>query len=143
MNRHKKQFRHRGRWTVSRQAVLDTFLNHRGHLSADDVFVRVRRRQPGIGIATVYRNLEFLNREGLLSRLHFGQGKAYYELNDDEREHHHHLVCTECGGITDYTEFIERELKLIKDLEKELSRKHNFDINSHQLHFYGVCPKCR
>lgn len=141
--RHGRLFRCVGRWTVPRQAVLNVFTRNGGHLTAEDVFMRIKKRFPGIGMATVYRNLEFLRQQGLLNRFQFSVKSAYYELNDDEREHHHHLICTSCGKVTDYSEFVERELKLIKDLKKELSVKNNFEIKSHQLHFYGLCEKCR
>ncbi len=142
-NRHGRKFKCAGRWTAARQAILDVFLNRGGHLTADDVFMEVKKRAPGVGLATVYRNLDFLSREGLVSRFQFSDGRAHYELNDDEREHHHHLICKSCGNVSDYSEFIHRELKLMKDLEKELSKKHDFNIDSHELHFYGVCGDCR
>ncbi|MFH1415383.1 MAG: transcriptional repressor [Elusimicrobiota bacterium] len=141
--RHGRPFRCVGRWTVPRQAVIDAFIKNRGHLAAEEVFMYIKKTYPGIGIATVYRNLEFLREKGLINRFQFNTDKAYYELNDDEREHHHHLICTSCGKVLDYSEFIERELDLMNDLEKELSAKHNFQISSHQLHFYGICSKCR
>lgn len=131
-----------GRWTVTRQAILDTFIKSRGHLTAEDVYMRVRKMHSAIGMATVYRNLGFLRQQRLLNRYRFGEGGARYELNDDERDHHHHLICTKCGKVKDYSEFVERELALMKDLEKELAEKYNFEISSHQLHFYGLCDRC-
>jgi Fur family ferric uptake transcriptional regulator len=138
-----KTYRIVGRWTVARQTILDVFLKLKGHFTADDVYLEVRRMHPGIGIATVYRNLEFLTQQELLNRYQFGEAKARYELNDDERNHHHHIICTKCGTIKDYSEFIERELMLMKEMSKKLSRKHNYEIRSHQLHFYGLCSKCQ
>ena len=132
-----------GRWTVSRQAILDVFLEDGGHMTAEDVFMKVKRSSPGIGLATVYRNLEFLSAQGLISRFQLADSSARYELNDDEREHHHHLICKACGRVTDYSEFVERELNLMKDLEKELSKKHNFEIDNHELNFFGICGDCR
>ena len=140
--KHGKQFKTIGRWTAPRRAILDVFVNTKEHLTAEEVFMHVKKQYP-VGLATVYRNLEFLCNQGILSRYQFREGSAHYELNDDEREHHHHLICTECGKVIDYSEFIERELKLMKDLEKELSCKHNFEIHDHELYFYGKCDKCK
>lgn len=137
------QKRCEGRWTVPRQAILDVFLNNNGHMSADDVFMKVKETHPGVGLATVYRNLDYLSSQGIINRFQIAGTTAYYELNDEEREHHHHLICRKCGYVTDYSEFIEREKSLMSDLEKELSQKHNFDIDSHELNFFGVCGKCR
>ena len=136
-----RQFRFAGRWTVPRQAVLDAFMKSKGHLTAEEVYLMVRRMNRGIGMATVYRNLEFLRQHGMLNRYQFGEGRARYELKDDET-HHHHLICTKCGKVKDYSELIEREMKLMKDLEKEIFQKYNFKTRSHQLDFYGLCDKC-
>ncbi|MEA3506522.1 MAG: transcriptional repressor, partial [Elusimicrobiota bacterium] len=81
--------------------------------------------------------------KGILNRFRFGDAKARYELRDtDEDEHHHHLICEECGKIINYSEFVQKEKDFIDSLEKELSKKHGFKINSHQLHFYGSCKEC-
>ena len=53
------------------------------------------------------------------------------------------FICKKCGKVIDYSKFIERELKLMKDLEKELSKKHDFDIETHDLNFFGLCKKCK
>ena len=130
------------RWTVPRKAIMDVFCNTKSHLSAEDVYMILKKSHPDIGIATIYRNLEFLTRHGFLRQFNFTHGKSYYEIIDEDNDHHHHLICNSCGKIIDYSEFIQRETRLIKDLEKELSRKHNFTIDTHQLHFYGLCQKC-
>jgi len=141
--RHGRPFRCVGRWTVPRQAILDVFMKNKGHLTAEEVFMHLKNNNPGIGMATVYRNLEFLCQQGLLNRFQFNSDRAHYELNDDERSHHHHIICKKCGLVKDYSVFIDRELKLMKDLEKELSKKHDFDIETHDLSFLGLCNKCR
>jgi len=53
------------------------------------------------------------------------------------------MICRQCGRIIDYSDFMDEEVKFIKDLEAELSKKHNFNINSHQIHFYGLCRECQ
>jgi len=104
--------------------------------------MHVKRAGLTMGLATVYRNLEFLKDQGLIKRYQFGEGRAKYELSSEE-EHHHHLICTGCLEVRDYSEFVERELKLIQDIQRELSDKYDFEIDSHQLHFYGECNSCR
>jgi len=134
------------KWTRSRRIILDIFKRAKEHLSADEVFLIVRKNYPTIGIATVYRTLDFLYRRGLLSRFQFGNNKASYELSPEkvsERKHHHHLICTGCGRVIDYTDFAEKETKLVSEMEVQLSKKYDFKISSHQLHFYGLCKKCQ
>ncbi len=141
--RYRKKFGNKFRWTNPRQDVIDIFIETEKHLSADEVYIKLQKKASKIGIATVYRNLEFLTEQGILKRYQFGDGKARYELHeDDAAEHHHHLICENCGDIINYSKFVEREKKLIKDLEKELSDKFDFKIDTHQLHFYGKCKKC-
>ncbi|RLD16035.1 MAG: transcriptional repressor [Caldiserica bacterium] len=133
------------RWTKSRMAILDVFRRVKGHLSADEVFLRLRKNYPNIGIATVYRNLDYLHKNGFLSRFQFGNNKASYELSErflKGAKHHHHLICTKCGKVIDYADFIKEETDLIREMEKALSKKYGFKIQSHQLHFYGICKDC-
>jgi Fur family ferric uptake transcriptional regulator len=75
-------------------------------------------------------------------RLNSGDKRARFELADNEKGHHHHLVCTKCNKILDYDDFIDDEMKLLKDTEKKLSKKYSFKINSHLIQFYGTCDKC-
>ena len=97
-----------------------------------------------MGLTTVYRTLELLVRMGIVSKFDFGDGRARYELAQGPRtKHHHHLVCTKCGRIIDYTDFINKEVELLNKTEKALSDKHKFKINSHQIYFLGLCERCQ
>ena len=133
------------RLTVPRQAILETLHNASGHLSAEDIYISVHKVYPAIGLTTVYRTLELLVRTGLVFKFDFGDGRARYELSEGPQSmgHHHHLVCTGCGRIVDYRDFIEEELDLLKKTEKGLSEKYNFEIMNHVIQFYGLCDKCR
>lgn len=130
------------RLTHPREAILRVLDENRDHLSAEELFFLVRKRYGGIGLATVYRTLDLLIQMGLVQRFDFGDGRSRYELTLDEKTHHHHLVCRKCGQVIDYTDFSERECKFVKELGKEVSERHNFKIDSHQLDFYGLCDKC-
>ena len=130
------------RLTLPREAILNILSRTDKHPSVDEVFAVVSRSYPGIGIATVYRTLDLLSRTGLVVKFEFGDGKSRYELSDSKKGHHHHLVCTKCGKIVDYSDFIDKEVEFFITLEKALSKKHNFKIGSHQIHFFGLCEKC-
>ena len=133
------------RITVPRQAILGLLNKTDKHLSAEDVFIQIHKDYPAIGLTTVYRTLELLVNMGLVCKFDFGDGRIRYELCQGPGvvKHHHHLVCTNCGRVIDYTEFINQEKELIERTEKELSRKYNFSINSHQIQFSGLCEKCK
>jgi len=132
------------RWTASREAVLRCLSKTNRHLSPKEIYREITRLYPGIGLTTIYRTLELLDRMGLLHQLRIGDGQVRYGLkSEDIEDHHHHLICTECGRIIDYTDFIEEELELIRKTEAALARKHNFRIMDHNIEFYGLCMKCR
>lgn len=133
------------RITIPRQEILKVLNQTEEHLSAEEIYLRVHKVYPSVGLTTVYRTLEVLADMGLVFRLEFGDGKARYELVEGPKGklHHHHLVCTDCGRVIDYTDFISEEKELLDKTEKALSSRHNFKILNHQIHFYGLCNKCK
>ncbi|MEO0292613.1 MAG: Fur family transcriptional regulator [candidate division WOR-3 bacterium] len=137
--------KHSCRITVPRQAILDVLSKEEKHLSAEDIFLKVYRVYPGIGLTTVYRTLNLLTQIGLVLKFDFGDGRARFELVGEPKKevHHHHLICTSCNRIIDYADFIDEEVKLFKKTEKFLSKKYKFEINNHLVNFYGLCEKCR
>ncbi|MCM8760937.1 MAG: transcriptional repressor [Candidatus Omnitrophica bacterium] len=134
------------RITSGREAILGVLTGADKHLSAEDIFLKVHRLNPAIGLTTVYRTLEILVSLGLVSKFDFGDGRARYELaqkSDFSSQHHHHLICTKCNRVIDYTEFVDDEKEFLRRAEKGLSAKYKFDIKDHLIQFYGLCDKCR
>lgn len=131
--------------TQPRKVVLNVLKQTDAHYSAEDIYVQALKTKPSIGLTTVYRTLELLTGIGVVQRFDFGDGKARYELTKSAQkpEHHHHLVCTRCKTIIDYTDFIQEEIELMNRTEKALSKNHHFRITHHIIHFYGLCEKCR
>ena len=131
--------------TVPRQIILQVLDESKEHLSAEDIYLKVHNIYPAIGLTTVYRTLELLINMCLIFKFDFGDGRARYELTRGSKEpvhHHHHLICTKCGRVIDYTDFVDEELELLKKTEKALSKKYNFEIKSRKVQFYGLCDKC-
>lgn len=133
------------RLTVPRNIILDILSKTDEHLSAEEIYLEAHKVYPNIGLTTVYRTLYLLERMGLVFKFDFGDNRARYELikSPDERRHHHHLICTNCSRIIDYTDFIDEEIELLKRTEKGLSEKYNFQIKSHVIQFYGLCDRCQ
>jgi len=133
------------RLTIPREAILDVLSKTQKHLSAEDVYMAVHKACPTVGLTTVYRTLELLVQMGLIFKFDFGDGRARYELAEGPKgaRHHHHLVCTNCGRVIDYTDFIDEEVELLQQTEKGLSKKYNFEITNHLIQFYGLCDRCR
>jgi len=132
------------RWTMPRDAVL-SFLKSTGeHVSAKDVYRELQRAFPGLGLTTVYRTLDLLNRAGIVAKINTGDGQCRYEHTAaGDKGHHHHLICTSCGKIHDYRDFEAEELDLIKKTESILNRKFGFEISGHNIEFLGKCSSCR
>lgn len=124
--------------TPQRWAIISIFLMNKGrHLSADDVYSSLKETYPNNGIATVYRTLELLEQIDVLKRLEFGDGRARFEIRDEDSHHHHHLVCTVCGVITEF------EDDLLDSLEAAIERRTGFKIRDHVAKFYGICSSCQ
>jgi Fur family ferric uptake transcriptional regulator len=132
------------RWTAPRESILDLLSRTTGHLSAKDIYASLYASFPGLGLTTVYRTLELLHRLGIVQKITAGDGQGRYQLRSvDKQDHHHHLICTRCGKIIDYRDFIQEELELVKKTEEALTKKYNFVIQDHNVEFLGLCEKCR
>ncbi|MBD3378960.1 MAG: transcriptional repressor [Candidatus Omnitrophica bacterium] len=132
------------RLTIPRRAVMEVLSSTDEHLSAEEVYHRVHDQYPAVGLTTIYRTLELLFGLGLVSRLDFGDGRARYELSaGSPKGHHHHLICTKCRKVIDYTEFIKDELEFLERAEKGLAEKYDFEIRDHVIQFRGLCKDCK
>ena len=132
------------RITAGREAILDALSKSDKHLSAEDIYMKVHPKYPNIGLTTIYRTLDVLVQLGLVFKFDFGDKRARYELAEGPKgaHHHHHLVCTKCRRVLDYTDFIDEEVELLNQTEKGLSKKYNFKITNHLIQFYGLCSNC-
>jgi Fur family ferric uptake transcriptional regulator len=122
--------------TRQREAILDEFLRLGSHISTEELYLRLRRKNPRIGYATVHRTLKLFAECGIAEQRHFGDGQARYEASDLD-EHHDHLICVTCGKI------VEFEDQRIERLQEEVARQHGFSIERHRLELYGCCESCR
>ena len=127
------------KFTTQRKLVLDVIKENQGnHLGPEEIYNHLKTKNANIGIATVYRTLTLLEEMGLIYRVEFRPGIAAYELNQPDVAHkHHHLICMECGKITEVKE------DLLDNLENLISSNHGFAIKDHSLKFYGYCSQCR
>ena len=122
--------------TGQRDAILRAFLDTRDHLSTDELFRLVRKKDERIGFTTVYRTLKLLAECGLASEVLFNDGIARYEHQYNRRSHHH-MVCTSCGSSV---EFFSPE---VDGLEQEIGSKYHYATTRHTFQIYGVCEDCR
>jgi Fur family transcriptional regulator, ferric uptake regulator len=106
------------------------------HLSAEDIYRSLLDSQEDIGLATVYRVLTQFEAAGLVTRHHFEDGMAVFELN--QGTHHDHIVCLDCGRVEEFMD------SGIEDRQTAVARRLGFDIRDHSLILYGRCerPNC-
>jgi Fur family ferric uptake transcriptional regulator len=121
--------------TQQRETIVDTFLKTQEHMSIDDLLARVRKKNPTIGYATVYRTLRLLLDSGIASARQFGDGQTRYEVTG---EHHDHLICVKCGLIL---EFEDDEIERLQDRIAE--KLGGFRVLRHKHELYGMCPKAQ
>jgi Fur family ferric uptake transcriptional regulator len=122
--------------TRQRDVILDAFLSSNRHMSIEELYLKLRAKNPRIGYATVYRTLKLFAESGIAREIQFGDGQTRYE-HVAEGEHHDHLVCVHCGTI------IEFENESIEKLQDEVAEGYGFIIENHKLELYGTCAKCR
>jgi len=122
--------------TSQRDTILNVFVAAGQHLSAEELYARVKKSHPGIGYATVYRTLKLLAEAGLAQERRFEDGFTRYE-HASQDAHHDHLICTRCGTI------IEFENESIEALQQDVARKNRFKVQSHKLELYGQCAGCQ
>lgn len=132
------------RITLGREAILEALSKSDKHLSAEDIYTKIHSKYPSVGLTTVYRTLDVLVNLGLVFKFDFGDKRARYELAEGPKgaHHHHHLICTGCNRVIDYTDFIDEEVELLNQTEKGLSEKYDFKITNHLIQFYGICNNC-
>lgn len=139
-----RQFKGSGyRITKARSKILDVLSRSSKHMSVDDIYMAVKSKGESVGITTIYRALDSLAKSGIVRKMALTDGRTHYEFIDEKISgHHHHLICRNCMRVTDYSNFANEEVKLIKKIEKIVSRVHKFKIDDHQLSFTGLCRGC-
>ena len=124
------------RYTSQREAILEAFLTSKNHITVEDLYTTLRKKNPNIGYATVHRNLKFLAECGIADEIKIGNNRARFEQHYGQ-EHHDHLICLKCGT------FIEVHDKKIEMLQNKLAAANDFIPQRHKLEIYGTCGKCR
>lgn len=112
------------------QKILAIIHNTQAHMSAEQIFLELKKTEPKVVLATVYNNLNILCREGCIRRLAVEGSPDRY----DRTERHDHLVCQKCGKLADIC---------FKDLTANLEAQLGEGILSYDLKVFYICPACR
>lgn len=127
------------RLTPQRSSVVQVLLKNRhAHPSAEEIYLQTKTIFPDIGLTTIYRSLELLEKLSIVYRLDYGDGQSRYELDlADEEHYHHHLICLDCGDISEF------KGDLLEPLEAKIAKDKEFHIIDHSLKFFGYCKICQ
>ncbi len=121
--------------TPQRRHIINAIVNTHEHLTPTAIYQRVHRKHPSVGLVTIYRTIEILEQLDLICEMHVG-GSCRSYLMRRPSEHHHHLICSDCGKVVDFTNCD------LGELEKRLVKETRFKIEGHLLEFVGKCREC-
>jgi Fur family transcriptional regulator, ferric uptake regulator len=124
---------HSGR---ARRAVLELLDSQPCALSAIEIEDELRKSERPVARASIYRILDELERARLVQQVQVGQDMTRYEPIRSGHEHHHHLVCENCGTVTPFTD------KGVEDAIRKLSRRLPMDVTEHEILLRGACDTC-
>lgn len=120
--------------TIQRQLIVNAIGHLKKHPTVDEVYSYIAVNYPGISKGTIYRNINMLVEEGELMRLTSPAGADRF---DSGVKRHYHIYCRECG------ELIDAPLPYDAQLDEAINKLGDFDVDSHDIIFYGVCPTCK
>jgi Fur family transcriptional regulator, ferric uptake regulator len=119
--------------TRSQDRILQLLKQLQRAVSAQDIYVELRNRSQGVGLATVYRALEALKLAGVVQARTLASGESLYSSLQEDR---HHLTCLHCQDSIPIAECP------VHELETELQSTHHFQVFYHTLEFFGMCSNC-
>lgn len=123
------------RSTRQRTAVVNVLRELENFASAKTIHQELTNRDLKVGLTTVYRTLQSLSEVDAVDVLHMANGETLYRhcLNGD---HHHHLVCTQCGRT------VEIDGGPVEEWASEIATKFGFQLTGHDAEIYGLCQAC-
>jgi Fur family transcriptional regulator, ferric uptake regulator len=120
----------------ARRAVIELLGRQDCCLTAQEIFDRLRSDGRRVGIASVYRALEQLSRDGYVQRIDIGAGTTRFEPIHADGQHHHHLVCDDCGKVEAFADDeLERALRKVE-------RRTGYSVVGHDVVLRGACDDC-
>ena len=124
------------RASAPRAEVVDAIAELGCSVSAREIEDLLRERDSTVGLASIYRALELLERLGLVKRIDLGDTATRYEAASPSGEHHHHIVCDSCGKVERFEDdALERAIHSLSDRSK-------FSVATHDVTLHGECPAC-
>lgn len=132
---HKQGFR----LTDQRLKILETFqdIAEGHHLTAEEIYQSLSNQGENISFSTIYRALHIFVQLGIVRELELIDNRKYYELNGPKLAQHHHLICIQCGAVTEF-----EEASIIEISQRE-AQDQGFSMINCQFMVYGLCANCQ
>lgn len=127
------------RLTNQRQKIIDLFEStyEGGHLTAEEIHRQLAKQGEKISYSTIYRTLHVMVELGLIQEVELAEGRKYYELNAPFDNQHHHLICVQCGEVSEF------EDDRINQVSQRETTDRGFALMNCQFTVYGICLKCQ
>lgn len=126
--------KHGHRKTPERYAVLDSIYSIKGHFGVDELYHYMETESKfRVSRATLYNTIVLLTDANLIIKHQFGASSQYERAYKNET--HHHMICTECGKVTEFQDDNLKQAIAEAKLKK-------FSASHYSLYIYGVCSKC-
>jgi Fur family ferric uptake transcriptional regulator len=123
------------RVTAQRTLLFELLRRSGGHVDADELYRRARRKNSRISLSTVYRNLALFKKLGLIEERRFDEEHHHYEVKSGEE--HQHLLCIDCGKV------VEFDYPAVNRFRRDIATKYGFDITGIEIQLTGLCSDCR
>lgn len=117
-----------------RERILELLRQTDIHPTADWIYAQLKYEFPDLSLGTVYRNLKILMEQGQIDKLPLG---STYDRFEARTAPHYHLVCEECGMVSDF------EMPLYEEINQRAQNAGTFKVMRHRIDFFGVCEKCQ
>ena len=121
--------------TAQRMAIIRVLASSDGHPSVEQIYEQLKTDFPTMSLTTVYRNVILIKSFGEVLELGFPDGSNRYDGNMPYP--HPHVVCVRCKKI------IDPDVSRLEDITAEVADETGFDIITHRVDFFGICPDCR
>ena len=122
------------KYSRQRELILKTLKENCIHPTAEQLYELIRREEPTVSLATVYRNLNLLAENGMVKKIEGLDGTAHF---DHQTFDHYHFICTKCNRVFDIP------CDIASDLAQDVESRTGFRIASYDVSFRGTCKSCQ
>lgn len=122
------------RMTNQRYAILEYLLLKGNHPTANEIYEYLKNDFPNMSVATIYNNINFFKKAGIVTELPFADGSSRFDLTET---HHYHAICTNCGKVEDF------DYPNFEEAERVAEKQTHFKVINHSFKVTGICLECQ